>query len=244
MVQISFSDALDVLVAMRDETTARPDSETHRFLAHCLRHAAESHGQFLQDLWVTFELGERRNGFFVEFGAADGLRWSNSLHLERSLGWNGILAEPAHCYYPALLSARNCFVDRRCVWTATGERLLFNQPAIAVHATIDAYTESDNLAETRRDGVRYEVETVSLNDLLAHWNAPRRIDYLSVDTEGSELDILRAFDFDRYDVRLISVEHNHTPKRDELLAFLTAQGYRRRFETLSFVDDWYVKTYD
>ena len=51
-------------------------------------------------------------------------------------------------------------------------------------------------------------------------------------------------DFDRHDVRLISVEHNHTPKRDEILAFLTGKGYRRKFETLSNVDDWYVKTYE
>ncbi|MBS0332402.1 MAG: FkbM family methyltransferase, partial [Proteobacteria bacterium] len=96
---------------------------------------------------------------------------------------------------------------------------------------------------TRRDGKRYEVETVSLMDLLGHWNAPSRIDYMSVDTEGSELDILQAFDFERYDVRLISVEHNFTARREGILAFLTAQGYRRKFESLSFVDDWYVKTY-
>ncbi|HEY3950548.1 FkbM family methyltransferase [Phenylobacterium sp.] len=243
MVQISFSEALDVLVAMREETAGHPDSESHRFLAHCLRHAADSYGQFLQDLWVTFELPGRRGGFFVEFGAANGIKFSNSCYLERALGWSGILAEPAHIYYPALRTARNCFIDDRCVWTRTGERLLFNQPAIAAHATIDAFSDSDNLADTRRDGMRYEVETVSLMDLLAHWNAPRRIDYLSVDTEGSELDILQAFDFDRYDVRLISVEHNHTPKRDEIFAFLSGKGYRRKFEALSFVDDWYVKTY-
>lgn len=244
MGQISFADVLSVLVAVRDETSTRPDSELHRFLDHCLRHAAASHAQFLQDLWVTFELPGRRGGGFVEFGAAGGVKWSNTCYLERELGWSGVLAEPARSYYPDLLGARNCFIDRRCVWTTTGERLLFNEPAIAAHATIDAFSDSDELAETRRDGVRYEVESVSLNDLLAHWNAPRRIDYLSVDTEGSEFDILQAFDFDRYDVRLISVEHNHTCKRDELFALLTGKGFRRKFETLSFVDDWYVKAYD
>jgi hypothetical protein len=85
------------------------------------------------------------------------------------------------------------------------------------------------------------VETVSLNDLLAGWDAPRRIDYLSLDTEGSELDILQHFDFAARDVRLISVEHNHTARRRPIFDLLTARGYRRRFETLSSVDDWYVR---
>lgn len=244
MTQFTFSTVLEMLVAVRDGTAAHLDSEAHRFLNHCLRHSASSYGQFLQDLWVTFELPGRKNGFFVEFGAAGGVQYSNTCYLERELGWNGILAEPADVYYPKLKSARNCFIDRRCVWTKTGERLVFNQPDIWAHSTIDVYSDSDEWADTRKDGRRYEVETVSLNDLLDHWGAPRRIDYLSADTEGSELDILQAFDFERYDVRLISVEHNHTPKRDEIFALLTSKGYRRKFEALSFVDDWYVKTYD
>ncbi|HEX7947688.1 MAG TPA: FkbM family methyltransferase, partial [Phenylobacterium sp.] len=71
--------------------------------------------------------------------------------------------------------------------------------------------------------------------------APRRIDYLSLDTEGSELDILAAFDFDAWDVRLITVEHNHTDRREAVFDLLTGKGYARKFESLSRVDDWYVK---
>ena len=98
-------------------------------------------------------------------------------------------------------------------------------------------------ADTRKDGQRYDVQTVSLNDLLAHWRAPRRIDYLSIDTEGSELDILAHFDFEAYEIRLITVEHNHTALRQPIHDFLVAKGYRRKFEKLSNVDDWYVRTY-
>lgn len=240
MRQTTFAEALEIFVAVRDQD---PNSVESRFLLHCLKHASGSYAQLLQDLWVTFELPGRRNGFFVEFGAANGVKYSNTVYLERELGWNGIVAEPARIYYPGLYASRTCFVDNRCVWTHTGERLLFNQPAIAAHSTIDAFSDSDGLAETRKDGERYEVETVSLNDLLTHWNAPRRIDYLSADTEGSELTILQRLDFARYDVRLISVEHNFTAKRAEIFEFLTSKGYRRTLESLSNVDDWYVKTY-
>jgi hypothetical protein len=110
-----------------------------------------------------------------------------------------------------------------------------------VHSTIDAYSDGDMHAESRRGGTRYEVETVSLNDLLAQHGAPQRIDYLSVDTEGSELDILRAFDFDAWEVGLITVEHNYTPRREGLFELLTAKGFRRKFAALSRADDWYVR---
>ena len=242
MRTMTLAEVLEMLVALRDATVGQPPAnEEFEFMGFCLREAARSHAQILQDLWVAWELGSPQGGYFVEFGAADGRRYSNTLYLETELGWRGVLAEPARVWQAALARNRSCAIDRRCVWTETGRTLTFNQPAIAAHATIDSYSDADGLAETRKDGERYEVETVSLNDLLAHWNAPRRIDYLSIDTEGSELDILKAFDFDAWDVRLITVEHNHTPQRQALLELLTAKGYRRRFKALSSVDDWYVK---
>lgn len=243
MATYTYPDIMEMLVALRSLGSRKDAGDKERFVHFCLTHAARSHGQFLQDLWVLFELDQRRNGFFVEFGGADGVKFSNSCLLEREYGWSGILAEPARIWHPAIRRNRACFVDDRCVWTRTGEELIFNQPAIAAHSTIDSYAGADMHAATRTEGLRYPVQTISLNDLLAWWRAPRRIDYLSIDTEGSELDILKAFDFDAWDIRLITVEHNHSDQRPLLFEFLTSKGYQRRFETLSNVDDWYVKTY-
>lgn len=234
----TFAEALELLTALRDQPTDRDET---RFVNHCLRNIALSHGQFLQDLWVSYELKSARRGYFVEFGGADGVKFSNSCYLERELGWTGIVAEPARIWREALFANRRCTIDTRCVWTVSGERLLFNQPPIAAHSTIDAFSDSDGHAETRKAGERYEVETVSLADLLAHWDAPRRIDYLSMDTEGSELAILQAFDFSRYDIGLITVEHNHTDKRQPIFELLYLAGFRRKFTQFSGVDDWYVR---
>jgi FkbM family methyltransferase len=241
MQTMTLGEVLEMLVALRDAAAAQRDNDEFAFMGFCLREAAHSHAQILQDLWVAWELGSPRDGFFVEFGAADGRKFSNTLYLETELGWRGVLAEPARIWQAALAANRACAIDRRCVWIESGHTLTFNEPAIAAHATIDSYSDADRLAPTRKDGRRYDVETVSLNDLLAHWDAPRRIDYLSIDTEGSELDILTAFDFDAWDVRLITVEHNHGPQRQGLIELLTAKGYRRKFKHLSGVDDWYVK---
>ena len=64
--------------------------------------------QQAQDLFVIAELHGKRNGFFVEFGATNGLELSNSLVLEQQLGWKGILAEPARYWHEALHRNRNC----------------------------------------------------------------------------------------------------------------------------------------
>lgn len=71
-------------------------------------------------------------------------------------------------------------------------------------------------------------------------NDPKEIDYLSVDTEGSEFSILSAFDFDAYRIRVITVEHNFTPAREQIRDLLESRGFVRKMESVSLVDDWYV----
>ena len=77
-------------------------------------------------------------------------------------------------------------------------------------------------------------------DLLRKYDAPYRIDYLSIDTEGSEYEILKAFDFNAYRISIITCEHNFTDDRQKIYDLLTSQGYKRRYQDLSSVDDWYV----
>ena len=119
--------------------------------------------------------------------------------------------------------------------------MTFNETGDAVYSTIDRYSSIDSHAGLREGGRRYDVETISVNDLLRDGNAPRRIHYMSIDTEGSELDILKALDFDRYDIRILTVEHNYTDARGLILDHLTKNGYVRRYESLSLWDDWYFK---
>ena len=93
----------------------------------------------------------------------------------------------------------------------------------------------------KKNNKHYLVESVSLNDLLSEHSAPVEIDYLSIDTEGSEYEILSQFDFLKYSINIITVEHNFSSKRDDLFQLLYSKGYRRIFESISLFDDWYVK---
>ena len=113
-----------------------------------------------------------------------------------------------------------------------------NEPELS---TIHAYSNTDRYSESRTKGSQYYVETISLNELLETSGAPTNIDYLSIDTEGSEFQILSAFDFERYRIKIITCEHNYTDSRDKIFTLLTSKGYVRKFEVFSQVDDWYVK---
>jgi FkbM family methyltransferase len=210
-----------------------------RFLAHLFAERHRSRAQIMQDLWVCFELGHDRNGFFVEFGATDGQTNSNTALLEAEYGWRGILAEPNPAWHPALRNNRAAVMDARCVAARSGETVDFLVVADPELSTIATYADQDHFARIRSRASQIVVETVALNDLLDDHNAPPVIDYISIDTEGSELDILSTFDFDRRRVRLFSIEHNDTEREPQIDALMTRHGYRRVFAEFSQWDAWY-----
>lgn len=193
---------------------------------------------------MLYQLQEKRRGFFVEFGAQDGVELSNTYLLEKGYEWNGILAEPSRLWPEVLKKNRHCALDFRCVWTMSNTQIEFLQAPEDGLSTISKFADIDAHAPERKDGIKYLVEAVSLNDLLKQHNAPTTIDYISVDTEGSEYDILSAFDFNAFDVRIFSIEHNYTDTREKILSLMTSKGYVRKFDLLSGPDDWYVKKSD
>ena len=201
-----------------------------------------SKAQLRQDLFVLAELDFRSNGFFVEFGATNGVDLNNTHLLEERFGWNGILAEPARIWRDELTSNRRCHIVFDCVWSRSGETVLFNEVDRPEFSTVERYSDQDLHGALRRRGTTYPVQTISLLDLLDQHGAPKHIDYLSIDTEGSEYSILSAFDFDAYRFSIITCEHNYTSNRGRVEALLTSHGYERRLAELSHHDDWYVFT--
>lgn len=210
------------------------------FREKCINNLAHSKAQKIQDLFVLSELKFKENGFFVEFGATNGIELSNTFLLEKRFNWKGILAEPAKSWHNNLYKNRTAQIETKCVWGASGEILKFNETSEAELSTIATFTNSDKLKESRQKGIIYDVETISLEDLLDKYNAPELIDYLSIDTEGSEFEILQKFNFDKYKFRVITCEHNYSETRKKIHQLLTKNGYKRKYERLSKFDDWYV----
>lgn len=203
--------------------------------------SGKSKSQLKQDVFVLSQLGFKRGGYFVEFGATNGVDLSNTYLLEKEFGWDGVVAEPLVSKYSELLGNRSCHVENLCVWSKSGEKLKFNETADSDLSTVLEYSNCDMHSNSRQGGKLYDVLTISLGDLLNKYNAPRIIDYLSIDTEGSEFEILNNFDFDKYAFNVITCEHNFTENRGKIFDLLSGRGYMRVYENLSQFDDWYVK---
>ena len=199
-----------------------------------------SKSQLGQDLLALIGSGAKRNGFFVEFGAADGVALSNSYLLEKEFGWKGILCEPSRSWHEDLEKNRSCIVDTRCVYSKTGEQISFSENYIGELSGITEFSGDGHHGILDRTITSYQVETISLLDLLKSHSAPKHIEFLSVDTEGSEFEILNAFDFSEYSFGAICVEHNYLENRSKVKELLEANGYRQIYPEQSEFDDWYV----
>ncbi len=199
-----------------------------------------SMAQLGQDVWVLENTGFRRGGFFVEVGAANGVLLSNSWLLEKKFGWNGICVEPNPSFLTELRANRACIVTGDCIGPRTGDEVEFI--LADVYGGIAAYA-GDDMHSERREAYRAagdvaRLTTLSLDDLLVRHGAPRRIDYISIDTEGSEFDILESFPFADWDVALLTVEHNFTARRKDIRNLLEGHGYdciEREW------DDWFFR---
>jgi FkbM family methyltransferase len=210
-----------------------------RFL---LANKRRSKSQIFQDLQAAVFCSRIQNSsnFFVEFGATDGVSLSNTYFLETELNWSGILAEPGKSWQSKLKDNRRVTMSNKCVWKTTGERLEFVD---AVNPDLSglAITFTDFHNARAHESKSYIVDTISLNDLLSSEGAPKRISLLSIDTEGSELEILRSLDFSSWQFDMIVCEHNFQKSRKEIRSLLVSNGYKRHLVMASLWDDWYVR---
>lgn len=203
------------------------------------------HADLKQDIVVLELTGYKQKGYFVEFGSMDGRQYSNTYLLEKEFGWNGIVAEPAKIFHERLQNNRCCAIDARAVADTSGRVLAFKETdaQLGLSGLVDYFDPQEYHGKVRASspGRTYDVVTVSLNDLLSEHGAPAKIDYISMDTEGSEPAILSQFDFDRYQVEFWTIEHNYFDRaRSKILEIMTANGYRRLAPELSTIDDWYI----
>ena len=157
-----------------------------------------SKSQLGQDLFALAFAKEEEQNFFVEFGATNGLSLSNTWLLEKQLGWTGILAEPANIWHKELKANRNCSIDTNCVSGVSNQIVKFfevnntNGGIPELSGISDFANNGDWASEIRsKNSKEYDVETISLNDLLDKHNAPKEIQFLSIDTEGSSTKYLR-----------------------------------------------------
>ena len=198
-----------------------------------------SYSQIGQDLEVIQSYNKKENGFFIEIGASDGISFSNTYLLETQYKWNGICCEPIPNQFEKLVKNRpNSICYDKAVYNNSGLILDFdianNSDMLSgISGHIDAHKSGVDANKTT-----IQVQTISLLDILHNSNAPSFIEYMSLDTEGSEFEILKHFDFEKYTFGLIDVEHNYIePRRTEIKNLLLSKGYIYKGE--NHFDDMY-----
>ena len=174
-------------------------------------------------------------GYFVEAGAHDGIGDSCTKALEDA-GWSGICIEPSIAFR-GLKKNRRCAVDNRCLWQHDNSTVGFWQvPGDGIE--LSGIKERFGDKWDRSAGSLIQKPAVSLPTLLREHNAPSVVEFVSLDTEGSELDILMGHDFTKYRLLAVTVEHNGViQKRDAVRNLMKEHGYC--VDQMSEIEDWF-----
>lgn len=195
------------------------------------------HSHIGQDQWVVETLSRRRDGYFLDFGAFDGVTASNTLVLEREFGWKGITVDANPTCFAALCETRSSICVNAALWPTSRESV----EMIDAHglSSMRQFMDKDENREARAEGGRgfFSIDTINPTELLRRYKAPERIEYMSLDLEGAELDVLQAIDLETYQIAIMTIEHGENPQRQEALrAHLRPLGYK---VLTRHYDDWF-----
>ena len=203
--------------------------------------------QLYQDVCASFIIENKFDKTFLEFGATDGLEYSNSFMLENNLSWNGVLSEPSPQWHEALIENRkNSDIVTKCIWKESGKKLDFFMSDQGELSTLKDFIESDkismpgNTEVRKKSGKTISVETISLNDVIKEYFNNICPSYISIDTEGSEYEILKSLNLKDFRPKLFTIEHNFTENESKIDEYLIGNNYLRIFKKLTAFDAWYV----
>ncbi|MFQ3368045.1 MAG: FkbM family methyltransferase [Methylophilaceae bacterium] len=204
--------------------------------------------QLFQDAFASFIIGDLLDKTFLEFGATDGISLSNSFMLESKLKWKGVLAEPSPQWHKKLKKNRpNTKIITDCIWKVSGDKLKFFVSDFGVFSTIFDFKENDstsmpgNYKSRVKNGKVVDVKTISINEVMEKEFNGVSPSYVSIDTEGSEYEILNSLDFIKYQPVVFTIEHNYSMLENKIDKLMISNGYARVFRKLTAFDAWYVR---
>ena len=203
------------------------------FFKFVLKNVKISNSQLFQDLFVFYYSGFKKGGFFVEIGVGNGKDISNTYFLERSKNWQGLLCEADTRMIKEIKINRKCKLVSLPVTEFCKKKIKFFENLK------DPYQSSSSLRSYSRIK---NTKSICINHLLEKNNAPTKIDYISIDTEGTEYNIIKNINFNKWKIRIFTIEHNfNTANRNKIYNILTKNNYKRFHSNISYMDDWYIK---
>ncbi len=200
------------------------------------------YSQIEQDKYFIENINNgKRNGYFVDIGANDGITFSNTFTLEQSFGWKGLCVELDDLTFAKLQKNRTCNCVKECVFSTSG---IEKEIEVPLNKEIP---EGNNMLIRIKDlplydkgvycyfneqfqSVRtYKKITKTLSEIFSENSVPSVIDYMSIDIEGSDLDALKGLDFSKYKILFLTIEWGGGSKEylTEITNFLHEKGYKQ-----------------
>ena len=175
------------------------------------------------------------NGFFVELGANDGISQSNSLYFEKKRNWRGVLIEPSpHNFLlcKEQRSAENNIFCNACVSFDYKDKYVDIKYAdlmsISENLELDLEDKDAHIQTGKKflsvteDVFSFGAVAETLTSILKKSHAPKEIDFLSLDVEGAELEVLKGVDFDEFSFKFMLIEVRDIIRIEK---FLKKYGY-------------------
>ena len=213
-----------------------------------IRNKEDIKSQLYQDMFASFIIGDKFEKTFFEFGATNGIDLSNSYTLERYLNWKGVLSEPSPQWHDELKKNRPYTnIISECIWSESNKELNFFISDVGVLSSLENFKENDKISmpgntQARiKNGKNIIVKTISLNDVIEKQFNSKSPSYISIDTEGSEYEILKNFNFKKYKPLVFTIEHNFTELQLKIDKLMYSNDYIRVFKSLTTFDAWYVE---
>ena len=204
------------------------------------------YGQNLQDKYVYENFLQKPKGVFLDIGASDGERFSNTLFFEETLGYTGLCIEPRKAAFDALVKRRNCHCENVAVDSKVQNKATFLELkgyGSGLSGLMSRYDPrhiqriSWEKTHPKNKGCQIiEVKTVLLESLLDKYNM-HDIDLCSLDVEGAELEILKSIDWKKTRIKVLIVENNYG--ESDLRTYLESVGFKYE-TTLANQDEIYT----
>jgi FkbM family methyltransferase len=171
---------------------------------------------------------ELSKGFFVDVGANDGIKGSMTFDLEKN-GWRGILIEPNPTLVKTLKENRSSPVFPYGVSSSEGEMLFYivdgpdNLHGLSrFHYSLEFEEHVKSLNGLVKPT---QIQVKKLKTIMNESNIFASVDFLKVDVEGHELEVLKSFDFEKFQPKLIVTEDNFKDRDKSVRHFLKSKGY-------------------
>lgn len=186
-----------------------------------------SRAQFGQDLWALEHHNQKRNGTYLEIGVHDGENANNTVMMDQEYGWSGVCIDPMM----KNMEKRSCKQFKVALGSETGEAdFRYSDGGDQGLSGLDKFANSDNNKQWKDVVSNFKMKKVQVRtpeDVFTEANLPSTIDYMSLDVEGAEMDILRSFPFDKYCVKYATIETNNDKEKEkEMEEFMTQRGYK------------------